>query len=60
MAFVVLHVSVPYKSTYFTFELKIFIFVLLAMIPGVGTHRVRIERAGTQLELGRKTSAKSS
>jgi hypothetical protein len=28
--------------------------------PGVGTHRVRIERAGTQLELGRKTSAKSS
>jgi hypothetical protein len=31
MAFVVLHVSAPYKSTDFTFELKIFIFVPLEM-----------------------------
>ena len=31
MVFVVLHVSAPYKSTYFTFELKIFIFVPLEM-----------------------------
>jgi hypothetical protein len=31
MAFVVLHDSAPYKSTYFTFGLKIFIFVPLEM-----------------------------
>jgi hypothetical protein len=31
MVFVVLHVSTPYKSTYFTFGLKIFIFVPLEM-----------------------------
>jgi hypothetical protein len=31
MAFVVFHVSAPYKSTEFTFELKIFIFVPLEM-----------------------------
>jgi hypothetical protein len=37
MAFVVLHVSAPYKSTDFTFELKIFIFVPLEMFLALHT-----------------------
>jgi hypothetical protein len=37
MAFVVFHVSAPYKSTEFTFELKIFIFVPLEMFLALHT-----------------------
>jgi hypothetical protein len=38
MAFVVLHGSAPYKSTYFTFELKIFICVPLEMFLAIILH----------------------
>ena len=37
MTFVVLHVSVPWKSTDFTFELKIFIFVPFEMFLALHT-----------------------
>jgi hypothetical protein len=41
MAFVVLHVSAPYKSTDFTFELKIFIFVPFEMFLALHTYVVK-------------------
>jgi hypothetical protein len=37
MVFVVLHVSAPYKSTDFTFELKIFMLVPLEMFMALHT-----------------------
>jgi hypothetical protein len=55
MVFVVLHVSAPYKSTDFTFELKIFIFVRLEIFLALPR---KLKMTLALLILGRKSSAK--